>query len=227
MTRGVAVGLCRAGKPLSMVCNFPILACTIRGDGRLKAKPGQDTQPEVGRENRPVARKGVTRRSAADQVRLSRPLSLQPRYWRGAVVMTSGWSPCQPDPPIRRRRQRSSRQPRLWQPPIPWPLPHPPYRQRDPLSRNRPSRSPTCPGPRRPPRPVLFQPRRPRRPRRPCRPPQLRPCPALRPVLLQPCPTLYPPPRPPPRPRPSRLQPCRLQPCLPPPRSPRPAPVQT
>ena len=38
------------------------------GGGRLKAKPGQDTQPEVGREKRPVARKGVTRRSAANQV---------------------------------------------------------------------------------------------------------------------------------------------------------------
>ena len=38
------------------------------GGGRLKAKPGQDTQPEVGSENRPVARKGVTRRSAANQV---------------------------------------------------------------------------------------------------------------------------------------------------------------
>ncbi len=80
MTRGVAVGLCRAGKPLSMVCNFPILACTIRGDGRLKAKPGQDTQPEVGRENRPVARKGVTRRSAADQVTWSA------RHATGALI---------------------------------------------------------------------------------------------------------------------------------------------
>ena len=38
------------------------------GGGRLKAKPGKDTQPEVGREKRPVARKGVTRRSAANQV---------------------------------------------------------------------------------------------------------------------------------------------------------------
>ena len=51
-----------------MVCNFPVVAYIIRGGGRLKAKPGQDTQPEVGRENRPVARKGVTRRSGADQV---------------------------------------------------------------------------------------------------------------------------------------------------------------